>query len=364
MKQSLLKNIHAFQVKNSNEFLNLVNAKNMIWVVGNRNTGKTFSLKSILEENSKKYFYINCSYYHEIEDFIKDFLLKFANTYIVKDSLDDLANTISFLTDSFKEVKININIDNARINIESVEFKKLDLAIKEVFVQLNKICEKEDIILFLDEFDSLSLIENKKKKEMSTIKEALNQKKSIIFVGHDRDFMQNFFTSEEMQKQNLKYFQPEKILETHWKLFLTEYFKKNSGKNTSQEILSSILEISNLNPNYISLMSSITLEYLKKDKEFDFSDILDEVFNLNKSFYKENIDSLSLNQKKALILIAHTDGVNVYKSENLKKISLSKSSMERCITSFLTQGIVLKKDMNLTIKDPIFAEWVKLNFIL
>ena len=183
-------------------------------------------------------------------------------------------------------------------------------------------------------------------------------------IGSNRDFMQSFFTSEIVQKMKTKVFQLENILETHWRMYLMEVFKKSLNKNIPQEVLNFILDASQLNPHYIRSLSSIAFEYMAREEEVSPEIILNSQFLSNRKFYNEVLDSLSLNQKKALMLIAHTEGVNVYKSENLKKIGLSKSSMERCITSFLSQKIINKNGMSIRIKDPLFEVWIKKYFLL
>jgi hypothetical protein len=366
MINPFLDNIQPFVIKNSNEFLNLVNDRKMVWVVSNRTNGKTVSLKNVLDKNNKNYFYINCNNFHSIEDFLKKLLFSFLNTYIIKKDLSELANIISVLRDSFSEVKIKFSIDsdNASIKLQSIEFKDLEKAMTEIFNELSKIAKEKSITLFFDEFDSLFLLEGKKNKELEKLKGILKGKISIIFVGNDRDLMQSYFTGEELQKKGATYFQLEKILETHWRLYITELFKKNLNKNVPQEILNFILDVSQLNPHYLRMLSSIVFEQMVRDQDLTKDKILKIVYLNNEKFYKEIVESLSLNQKKAITLIAHTEGNNVYKSENLKKIGLSKSSMERCITSFLTQRIINKNGMSMRIKDPLFERWIKDSFNL
>lgn len=366
MNNPFYKNINPFLVKNSNEFFSMINAKKMVWVVSERTLGKTTSVKNILDKNKKKYVYQNCNYHHNVDSFLKSLLLTFANEFIIKKDLSELANVISTLKESFEEVKINLNIDNenAKVNIQSVEFKDIKKAMDEIFNVVGKISKENDVTIVLDEFDSLFLVENKKKNELDLLKEVLPKKVSIVFIGSNRDLMQEYFTSNEMQKHGVEFFKTEEILETHWRMHLNEIFKSKLKKNIPQEILNFIMEISNLNPHYVNVLSGIVYDMMAINEEFTKEDVLNKAFAMNSKFFKEIVDSMSLNQKKAIILIAHTEGVNVYKSENLKKINLSKSSMERCITSFLTQRIILKNGMNIRIKDPLLEKWIKTNFIL
>ena len=225
------------------------------------------------------------------------------------------------------------------------------------------IAEKEKIVIVLDEFDQLFILEGKKEQELKTFANLLNNKNPIIFIGSDRDLMQNYMTSELIQKLKPSYFQMEAIPETHWRIHLENIFKNNLGRNIPQKAMNFIIEKSQGNVHYINLIAQKIFDVEKSEEEYDLEQIKEDLFNSNEHFYKEIVSGLSLNQKRAIVLIAETKGVNVYKSENLKKVGLSKSSMERCLTSFLSQKIIIKKGTDVKIKDPLFEEWLISNFV-
>lgn len=358
-------NISPFILKNSNELLNSLDSNKVVWIVKERNSGKTTSVRSILEKNKKKYFYFNCSYFISFDSFLKKLIKSYLTKYVVSNDLGKITETLSLMKDYFEEIKVELKIDNdhTKINIVSVNFSSAEKALKEFVPMMYSIADKENIILILDEFDQLFILEGKKEKELSSFVGLLSNKNPIIFIGSDRDLMQGYMTSEISQRLKPKFYQMEEIPETHWRIHLENIFKNSLGKNIPQKAMNFIIEISQGNVHYLNIIAQKIYEVEKNNEDYNFDRIKEELFNSNEHFYKEILSGLSLNQKRAIVLIAETKGINVYKSENLKKVGLSKSSMERCLTSFLSQKIIIKKGTDVQIKDPLFEEWLISKFV-
>lgn len=357
-------NTNPFYLKNSSDLMNSLNQNKLVWMVSERNSGKTFSIRSLLDKEKLKYFYINCNYFISFNDFFTNLALKFLNQEVVGNDISKIHDVLSTLKESFEEIKIELKIDNenTKINIEKISYSNIKKAMTEFFVVLKEYSEKNKIIVLFDEFDKLEMISDKKTNELDLLKEVLPNKASMIFIGSNSDLMQSFFLSEKLSKKNIVFFKMEDISDIHWRIYLDNVFKKNNIK-LPLEILNYIVELSNNSPYYINIISREIYNLNLEGQTISVEAIKERLYSLRESFYKEQLDMMSINQKKAVVLIAKTKGVNVYKSEYLKSIGLSKSSMERCLTSFLTQNLILKNGINVRLKDPIFESWIVSNFM-
>ena len=70
-------------------------------------------------------------------------------------------------------------------------------------------------------------------------------------------------------------------------------------------------------------------------------------------------DSLSLNQKKALKLLAHTKGVQLYSADNLHRFQLKTASQVTAAIKVLEQRELVSKNGAYRIYDPLFCKWIE-----
>ena len=69
-------------------------------------------------------------------------------------------------------------------------------------------------------------------------------------------------------------------------------------------------------------------------------------------------DSLSLNQKRALKLIAGTGGINIFAAENLDRFGFRTASQVTAALTAVEKMGLLDKDQEWKIHDPFFKKWL------
>jgi len=69
-------------------------------------------------------------------------------------------------------------------------------------------------------------------------------------------------------------------------------------------------------------------------------------------------DSLTLNQKRALKLIAHTAGKNIFSAENLNKVGFGTASQVTAALANIEKIGILDKNKEWKIHDPFFRRWL------
>ena len=72
-------------------------------------------------------------------------------------------------------------------------------------------------------------------------------------------------------------------------------------------------------------------------------------------------DALSLNQKKAMKLLAGTLGKNIFSADNLTRFGFRGASQVTAALSALEKTGVISKNGKWIIQDPFFEKWLQLN---
>jgi hypothetical protein len=149
----------------------------------------------------------------------------------------------------------------------------------------------------------------------------------------------------------------ENIQMQHYVDWAQKLFKKKNVK-LDKEIISDIVERCDYQPMYIQqflfdLWRSGTISPAALDE------IQKSIIISQKNQFTVLWDLLTLNQKKALWLLAETGGQGIYGAEQLQRVGFNSGSvLQRALTS-LAEKEILSKNGTFQFQDAMFKKWVQ-----
>ena len=343
--KSFSKNIKLCPSENEVTIKNKIERNQSFSLVYKRGYGKTVTIMSALSSQKKKFVYINLSKYQTIKSFVLEISKRIANDYFLTDDISNINKSISELKDYFYEIKPKINIEmDDKLSVEFV-IKDEKLALLELAEILHKLSQRKNLYIVIDDYDFHMMFAEFVLKLSSDLKS-----KNGIFLGSKTDQYLDYI-SERINRLPFT-----EINEKHWFIFLQK-FLKDSKLKIKPDIINSLISYSNCHPYYIMKI----IDDLSKNEYNDFSILMDEVIKKYDFYFKNMLDQIvnkSDNQFKTLMLLSETNGQNIYRSTFLKKYDLTKSSVERCLHSFLNQNIIDRKEDRIIFINPIFSYWL------
>jgi hypothetical protein len=327
-----------------------------------RRKGKTLFLKNALK---KDYLYIDFYYYLRIEDFILDYAKILQEQFFPMDSIKSVGKNLNSLKQyfSFIDVNTSMNVDSevqVKFSLLSNKKEYLKSCLKEVlsFPQKYYQQKNDQYVIVWDEVQAFF----KENNHMKEIMEEITSHKNISYVlsGSDEELMRKIYDDIEYGLSEVcSYISLSDIEEEEWISFLKKMFK---GMDYSDTLFKDILTISKGDPYYTNYLASKAVEMLQKGLNKGKYYFAKELVRIEETGFKQLIDGLTNNQKKCLAIIGKADGENIYNSTNLQKMGLSKSAMERCLTSFLNMNLLYRDKNRLLFSNPLLAFWIQQKF--
>jgi hypothetical protein len=341
---------------------------NMCWLYSERRIGKTSLIKTIIEHNKEfKIIYFDFFLALNKDDFIKKYSKAIVD--VLFEIKTNIPETVKELKKYFKHIYPEVSQNNEIINISfSFEKSKLEECLQEVLNIPQKFAEnnkKETVAVVFDEFQNIYETDETMIKQLRAYIQNHNLT-SYIFLGSNKDKIDSIFNDS-----NSPFFESaskvtiEQIKTEEWRLYIINKFTQ-TNLSIPQKILNSILELSQGHPFYTQYFSARAwdLIYLK-DPEISINSFYfaDDLMKQEESFFRELFDGMTKNQKKTLLLIAKDNGDNVYGTANLEKFEISKSSAERCITSFVQMNLISKNRNLYYFRNPLLKYWIQKRLI-
>ena len=221
---------------------------------------------------------------------------------------------------------------------------------------LEQYSKKNRMVVVFDEFQE---IENYSKGEFEKRLRGIIQrhnKISYIFSGSRQHILSNMFNSKGKAFYKLAHSYPlPEIDEYEYIAWTKGLFKRH--KDISEEIILDVVNLCEKHPMYIQQFL-----YHLWDSDLSARDIITQTLNLiimrNENEFMILWDSLTLNQRKTLKLIALNDGNEIYSAESLKSVSLSTPSQVTKAIESLTNKEIILKNGKYKIQDIIFKHWI------
>ncbi len=222
---------------------------------------------------------------------------------------------------------------------------------------LQSLSKKKRLTIAFDEFQEISAYseEGFEKRLRSFIQ--THDRIAYIFSGSQAHLLSDMFQSAKKAFYQSAYSFP---LQPIGKPAYVSWAKRLfAAKNVdlSEDIIEDIVERCEYQPLYIQQF----LYRLWQAKSLDIEKVEEierEIIRTHRNEYIAIFDSLTTNQKKALKLIAKTEGEAIYKIDNLQNFGFSTASvLTRAINSLLDKELIAKNG-EYQIQDAMLKKWV------
>ena len=236
--------------------------------------------------------------------------------------------------------------------IEKPEYLEKALSI------LGSYSEKQKLLVVFDEFQEVAKYSEKGfEKRLRKIIQG-HQNISYIFSGSQKHILIEMFDSAKRAFYKMARSYPLKNIETQHYIDWAQHLFKKKRVKIEKDIIIDIVERCDYQPIYIQqflfdLWRSETVDLAVLDK------IEKSIINSQKAQFIILWDLLTLNQKKALRLLAETGGKGIYTAEQLQRVGFNSGSvLHRAIVSLVEKEILAKND-TFQFQDAMLKKWVK-----
>ncbi len=181
---------------------------------------------------------------------------------------------------------------------------------------------------------------------------------AYIFSGSQKHILIDMFDSTKRAFYKMARSYPlQKIDIRHYVDWAQKLFKKKSV-NISEDIVTGIIERSDHQPVYVQ---QFLFDLWRSDTVG--LDILDEIENAIITSQRNQFmvlwDLLTQNQKKALRLLAETEGKRIYAAEQLQRVGFNSGSvLQRALAALIEKEILYKND-TYQFQDVMLKKWVQ-----
>jgi hypothetical protein len=338
-----------------NKLLELIINSQNILLFSHRKTGKSSLIHKIFKRlNSDnpgiKTIYIDLYGTLSEQDFIDAIFTGLAQ---IEPHYKKILKTIPGLK-MIGSVDQTTNLPTISFSTEPHEKKHL---LEKAMQTLESYSIKNRLVVGFDEFQEVAGYAEKgfEKRLRSFIQ--LHSKISYIFSGSQRHILSEMFNSAKKAfYQSALSFPLERIKKVHYVSWAQDLFAKKN-MDLSSEIIEDIVERCDYQPMYIQqfLFSLWKLRNISLEKIIILEN---EIIKSHRNEYISIFDSLTVNQKKALKIIAITDGEAMYQADNLNKRGFKSGSLlARAIKSLLDKELIVRNG-NYHIQDILFKKWV------
>ena len=230
---------------------------------------------------------------------------------------------------------------------------------------MNALCaysQKRKLLVVFDEFQEIDTYAEKREKGFEKrLRSHIQGHANIayLFSGSQKHILAQMFNASDRAFYQMAVSYPLKpIAVEHYIKWAGDIFLKNGKTDLPDDIIREIVARCDFQPMYIQQF----LFELWRTGTISAGTIGQIEINILKNRENEFMilwDSLTVNQRKALRLIAETDGENMYYSEVLQKFGLKSGSLlKRALTSLLSREIVTKNKIY-HVQDAMFRKWIQ-----
>lgn len=290
-----------------------------------------------------------------IEDFITEL---FKGISAVEPKMDRLMKLIK---EKISSLTINFSIDvysGAPVAIPAFAPVDNKPSIDEVFTLLDSLSRKKKFVVAFDEFQEISKYGEPAFEKQ--LRKSIQRHKNIsyIFAGSQKHLLAAMFAESKRAFYKLATtYTLGKIETSDYAAWIQKLFRKDKRKINKKYIENVVSRCEN-HPMYVQEFFFNLWEV--PDISFELIDRVE--LNILKNRLAEFIyiwESLTLNQKRALKLVAATGGQNIYAANNLSKLGFKSASQVSKALELLLKRELVSKNGRYAIQDVLFKRWIK-----
>jgi hypothetical protein len=220
---------------------------------------------------------------------------------------------------------------------------------------------KVKVIVVFDEFQEIKRLgfENK----LRTIIQNHGDNVAYLFSGSKKSILaQIFFNRSNAFYRSVKHVPISEIDDDSWIEYIRNGFEQYD-KHINPEQIMDVLDISKGFPYYTQQIAyelfNITTEKCNNEHVgLAVSLILEREADL----FIFEWENLSTNQKKALKLLIHSGGKNIYQKETMEQFGMTNSTLKKAVEGLFAKDVIDLNSDGYYLQDPLFAHFLKTRF--
>ncbi|MDA8137663.1 MAG: ATP-binding protein [Desulfobacteraceae bacterium] len=331
------------------------NSQNVL-LYSHRRYGKTsLILKVFRELRGVTPIYVDLYGTTSIEGFIKAFLKgtsaiepkteKFMK--IVRESLSGISLALGFDPISSTPT-FNLSFDR----------KAASLDIGVIFQLAQKLAKKKKIVIAFDEFQEIANYGGEPfEKELRKVIQH-HDNISYLFSGSQRHIVMAMFHDAKRAFYQMAINMHLDRINTEDFLIWIQGLCQQADKIIDEMVIRDVVARCEQHPKYVQEFFYM-LWPLKKVGTDEVNRTESEILEERSIEFMNAWDSFSLNQKRALKLVAATEGEQLFSAENLVRFQFKTASQVTAAIKYLEERDFLAKNGVYKIQDPIFRRWVQ-----
>lgn len=340
--------------------IDLNNGLNLL-IYAPRRFGKTSLIENTLQQmNAQKVFMDMISVVDE-----REFINQYFNA--ISTSLNTTTDKlISFFKKRLKiRPNISVNFDQTGQAKYSLSFDIADqpAVFNEVLDIPNQcaIHKQKRVIVVFDEFQEIKRLGFEDK--LRTVIQKHSNNVAYLFSGSKKSIMtQLFFNRANAFYRSVKHVPISAIDDDSWIQYIRDGFEQYD-KEISPEQIIKILDISKGFPYYTQQIAYelFNITPVKCGNEH-ISQAVSSILEREADLFLFEWENLSTNQKKALKLLIHSGGKNIYQKETMEQFGLTNSTLKKAVEGLLAKDVIDLNSSGYYLQDPLFAYFLKTRF--
>jgi hypothetical protein len=255
--------------------------------------------------------------------------------------------------------KITFDPETGKIDVTpSYDPEDRPLVFNEVLNALAKYSEKSKAIVVFDEFQEIAAYNDKTLEKRLRKVIQFHNHISYFFMGSQRHILNQMFSDSSRALYKLAEPYPLKKINTDDYLsWVNGLYRKYKKKTPPNRMIREIIARCGNHPLYVQQF----FYFLWNDEEITedtIGKVESQILLRRHNEYANLWDNLSLNQKKACVLLINSSGKNIYRMEGIQKAGLKSPSQVKMAVKYLLRNDIISKNDLYHFSDIMFKKWI------
>jgi len=327
-----------------------------ILLYSHRRYGKTSLIFKVFSElNGVKSVYIDLFGTTTIDDFLKNFLRGIS----VLETRGSRLNRI--VRETLSSMGVNITLDTLTGSPTITPFahtREKDRALEEVFAVLGKLSQKRKLAVAFDEFQEIVGYGGDafEKRLRSIIQQQGDV--SFVFSGSQRNMITQMFRDNNRAFYKMAASYPLKRIEPNDYVDWIEGLYAKDGRSISPSVIGDVVWRCESHPAYVQEFFFWLWDERNLTNEV-IEGVGRRIIERQIAEFSAEWEALTLNQRRALKLVASYGGSNLFTADKLSTHGFrTASQLSTALQGLVNKGI-LEKNEEYKISDPFFRRWLQ-----
>lgn len=338
------------------ELKRLIKGSQNVLLYSHRRYGKSsLILKLFKSQKGVTPVYIDLYGTTSIEEFISSF---FRGVSALEPKMNRL---MKMVREGIRSIGVNFSVDPMTgmptampVFNRSAEERTID----EVFALIGNLSQKKKMVVAFDEFQEVAAYGGDAFEKLLRKSIQHHGRIAYIFAGSQRHLITEMFNDRKRAFYMLATSYPlGKIKTVHYVEWIQTLYRATKRK-IENKFIEDVVDRCENHPMYVQEF------FFNLWKEDELSiEVLDRI---ERSVVEKRVpefsyawDSLTLNQRRALKLVAVTGGKNIFAAENLARFGFRTASQVTAALANLDKGGFLDRNKEWKIHDPFFKRWLQ-----